>query len=59
NKKGSKRFIMSRDHLKWMKKIFEDTPFPSSEQMGFIGETVGMDKRQVRVWFQNRRAVLK
>ncbi|KAJ3240115.1 hypothetical protein HDU81_004535 [Chytriomyces hyalinus] len=59
NRKGEKRFIMSREHLRWLKQIFEETPFPSGEQMQYIADTVGMDKRQVRVWFQNRRAVLK
>ncbi|KAJ3243053.1 hypothetical protein HDU78_000883 [Chytriomyces hyalinus] len=59
NRKGEKRFIMSREHLRWLKQIFEETPFPSSDQMQYIADTVGMDKRQVRVWFQNRRAVLK
>ncbi|KAJ3027544.1 UNVERIFIED_CONTAM: hypothetical protein HDU68_003630 [Siphonaria sp. JEL0065] len=57
--KKSKRFIMSRDHLKWLKKIFDETPFPSGEQMQHISDVVGMDRRQVRVWFQNRRAVEK
>ncbi|KAJ3062342.1 hypothetical protein HDU98_001779 [Podochytrium sp. JEL0797] len=57
--KRSKRFIMSREHLKWLKKMFEETPFPTSDQMQHISEVVGMDRRQVRVWFQNRRAVEK
>ncbi|KAJ3206505.1 hypothetical protein HDU83_001831 [Entophlyctis luteolus] len=57
--KKNKRFIMSREHLKWLKSVFEETPFPSAERMQQISEVVGMDKRQVRVWFQNRRAVEK
>ncbi|ORY52300.1 hypothetical protein BCR33DRAFT_711640 [Rhizoclosmatium globosum] len=57
--KKAKRFIMSREHLKWLKKVFEETPFPTAEQMQHISEVVGMDRRQVRVWFQNRRAVEK
>ncbi|KAJ3351882.1 hypothetical protein HDU83_008515 [Entophlyctis luteolus] len=57
--KKNKRFIMSREHLKWLKSVFDETPFPSAERMQQISEVVGMDKRQVRVWFQNRRAVEK
>ncbi|KAI9351181.1 hypothetical protein BDR26DRAFT_890865 [Obelidium mucronatum] len=57
--KKSKRFIMSREHLKWLKNIFDETPFPTSERMQHVSDVVGMDRRQVRVWFQNRRAVEK
>jgi len=51
-----KRKRISPEQLKALLEIFQKTDTPSSEVRERLAEQLNMSKREVQVWFQNRRA---
>ncbi|KAG2225040.1 hypothetical protein INT45_003240 [Circinella minor] len=52
----AKRKRISPDQFKRLSEVFEQTDTPSSEVRENLANELGMTKREVQVWFQNRRA---
>ncbi|KII84266.1 hypothetical protein PLICRDRAFT_95251 [Plicaturopsis crispa FD-325 SS-3] len=42
-----------------LKESFRLNPFPNAEERDALGERLRMSRKQVQIWFQNRRQVLK
>ena len=61
NKKGSKpkRTRATGEALDFLKKEFEANPNPTSQRRKKISELTGLPEKNVRIWFQNRRAKLR
>ncbi|KAJ2964968.1 hypothetical protein NQZ79_g194 [Umbelopsis isabellina] len=51
-----KRKRISPDQLRALVQVFKETDTPSSEVREKLAEQLDMSKREVQVWFQNRRA---
>ncbi|KAH8551349.1 hypothetical protein BGW37DRAFT_493316 [Umbelopsis sp. PMI_123] len=51
-----KRKRISPEQLKALLEVFEQTDTPSSQLREELAERLNMSKREVQVWFQNRRA---
>ncbi|KAI9285665.1 hypothetical protein BC943DRAFT_336967 [Umbelopsis sp. AD052] len=51
-----KRKRISPEQLKSLLEVFEQTDTPSSQLREELAERLNMSKREVQVWFQNRRA---
>jgi len=59
NKKRKKRTVFNQETVNALNIEFELQPSPSSQQLAFIAEKMGLDKETVRVWFCNKRQNLK
>jgi len=59
NKKRKKRTVFNQDTVNALCVEFEQHPSPSSHQLTFIADRMGLDKETVRVWFCNKRQNLK
>jgi len=59
NKKRKKRTVFNLETVNALNIEFELQPSPSSQQLAFIAEKMGLDKETVRVWFCNKRQNLK
>lgn len=61
SKKGSKpkRTRATGEALDFLKKEFETNPNPTSQRRKKISELTGLPEKNVRIWFQNRRAKLR
>jgi len=59
NKKRKKRTVFNQDTVNALNVEFELQPSPSSVQLSFIADKMGLDKETVRVWFCNKRQNLK
>ncbi|KAI8611407.1 hypothetical protein BC830DRAFT_659017 [Chytriomyces sp. MP71] len=57
--KAYKRVPIPRRAKGVLKKIFEGTPHPSPARIAEISAALGLERKKVRVWFQNQRAQLK
>ncbi|KAI8834279.1 hypothetical protein BJ741DRAFT_610536 [Chytriomyces cf. hyalinus JEL632] len=53
------RFKPTPAQLEFLMRVFEKNPFPSTALCAKIGATMQRDAKNVRFWFQNRRATLK
>ncbi|KAI8828208.1 hypothetical protein BJ741DRAFT_627047 [Chytriomyces cf. hyalinus JEL632] len=53
------RFKPTPAQLEFLMRVFEKNPFPSTALCTRIGATMCRDAKNVRFWFQNRRATLK
>jgi len=59
NKKRKKRTVFNQETVNALNVEFDVQPSPSSQQLGFIADKMGLDKETVRVWFCNKRQTLK
>jgi len=59
DKKRKKRTVFNQETVNALNIEFELQPSPSSQQLAFIAEKMGLDKETVRVWFCNKRQNLK
>lgn len=61
NKKGSKpkRTRATGEALDFLKREFDNNPNPTSQRRKKISELTGLPEKNVRIWFQNRRAKLR
>jgi len=59
NKKRKKRTVFNQETVNALNIEFDLQPSPSSQQLAFIAEKMGLDKETVRVWFCNKRQNLK
>jgi len=59
NKKRKKRTVFNQETVNALNIEFELQPSPSSQQLAFIAEKMGLDKETVRVWFCNKMQNLK
>ena len=59
NKKRKKRTVFNQGTVNALNVEFDRQPCPSSQQLAFIAEKMGLDKETVRVWFCNKRQNLK
>lgn len=59
NKKRKKRTVFNQDTVNALCVEFDLHPSPSSHQLAFIADKMGLDKETVRVWFCNKRQNLK
>jgi len=55
-KKRLPRTILSTDQIRELEVYFEEDYLPSASKMNTIALRLGLERRVVRVWFQNRRA---
>ncbi|KAJ3066145.1 hypothetical protein HDU98_010534 [Podochytrium sp. JEL0797] len=53
------RIRMPKKQMEWLKQRYAENPHPTPERMKEMADRVGMEKRKLRIWFQNRRAVEK
>ncbi|KAJ3233380.1 hypothetical protein HDU81_002313 [Chytriomyces hyalinus] len=53
------RFKPTPAQLEFLSRVFEKNPFPSTALCTRIGAAMRRDAKNVRFWFQNRRATLK
>eukprot|EP00121_Abeoforma_whisleri_P012011 Awhi_evm1s11085 len=56
SKKRLPRTILSTDQIRELEVFFEEDYLPSAAKMNTIAVRLGLERRVVRVWFQNRRA---
>ncbi|KAI8365002.1 Homeodomain-like protein [Choanephora cucurbitarum] len=56
--KGKRKRILPYQYNRLVQ-VFDQTDTPSSEKRGQLAEELDMTKREVQVWFQNRRAKIK
>ncbi|KAJ3025244.1 UNVERIFIED_CONTAM: hypothetical protein HDU68_007336 [Siphonaria sp. JEL0065] len=59
---GSKklnRFKPTESELLLLVSIFQKNPFPSANFQKKVAENMGVNVKQIRFWFQNRRATMK
>ncbi|TPX46965.1 hypothetical protein CcCBS67573_g10285 [Chytriomyces confervae] len=59
DKEKGKRHRIPRDQMSWLRERYAENPHPTPAQMHVMARQLGMDRRKLRVWFQNRRAVAK
>jgi hypothetical protein len=55
----AKRKRASAYQLEMLRKIFQKTPFPSSESRKRLAKELGMTPRSVQIWFQNQRQLAR
>jgi hypothetical protein len=41
------------------RRLFKECPHPDEKQRGELSKRLGLDPRQVKFWFQNRRTQMK
>ncbi|XP_045165821.2 paired mesoderm homeobox protein 2-like [Mercenaria mercenaria] len=54
--KKKARTNYTNEQIQALLKIFHETPYPDSEMMETIGKDLGISEKQVKIWFQNKRA---
>ncbi|XP_060554241.1 pituitary homeobox 1-like [Ruditapes philippinarum] len=54
--KKNARTNFTNEQVKALLKIFYETPYPDSEMMENIGKDLNITEKQVKIWFQNKRA---
>ncbi|XP_060554240.1 homeobox protein unc-42-like [Ruditapes philippinarum] len=54
--KKNSRTNFTNEQVKALMKIFHETPYPDSEMMENIGKDLNITEKQVKIWFQNKRA---
>ncbi|XP_065858981.1 homeobox-leucine zipper protein ATHB-7-like isoform X2 [Euphorbia lathyris] len=59
SKKDSNRRRFSDEQIKYMEFMFEAESRPESQMKEQLANELGLEPRQVSIWFQNRRARLK
>jgi hypothetical protein len=42
-----------------VRRLFKECPHPDEKQRGELSKRLGLDPRQVKFWFQNRRTQMK
>jgi homeobox-leucine zipper protein len=42
-----------------LRRLFKECPHPDEKQRGELSRRLGLDPRQVKFWFQNRRTQMK
>ncbi|KAI8827888.1 hypothetical protein BJ741DRAFT_445233 [Chytriomyces cf. hyalinus JEL632] len=52
---GGKRFRPTKAQVDWLKRKFEETPNPKSDEMRRLSDESGIEILKLRVWFQNKR----
>ena len=50
-----RRWKITHTQTSYLKLFFSSRPFPSQNDLDQISSTLGVTKRQVKVWFQNHR----
>ncbi|KAI9351178.1 hypothetical protein BDR26DRAFT_914566, partial [Obelidium mucronatum] len=55
NDPDAKRFRLPKKQMDWLKRRYEETPHPTQEELMAFSSKIGMNKRKLRIWFQNRR----
>ncbi|KAJ3240119.1 hypothetical protein HDU81_004539 [Chytriomyces hyalinus] len=48
--KNNKRFRIPKDQMVWLKKVFSETPLPSTERMAEIAGEVDVDVHKIKIW---------
>ncbi|KAJ3005916.1 UNVERIFIED_CONTAM: hypothetical protein HDU68_004353 [Siphonaria sp. JEL0065] len=59
NDPENQRFRLPHQQMNWLKSKYEQNPHPSPHDVAEMAKKLGMNKRKLRIWFQNRRAVAK
>ncbi|KAJ3240116.1 hypothetical protein HDU81_004536 [Chytriomyces hyalinus] len=52
---SSKRFRPTKAQVEWLKRKFEESPNPKSDEMRRLSDESGIEILKLRVWFQNKR----
>ncbi|KAI8827985.1 hypothetical protein BJ741DRAFT_441530, partial [Chytriomyces cf. hyalinus JEL632] len=52
---AGKRFRPTKAQVDWLKRKFEETPNPKSDEMRRLSDESGIEILKLRVWFQNKR----
>ncbi|KAJ3231514.1 hypothetical protein HDU77_001087, partial [Chytriomyces hyalinus] len=52
---AGKRFRPTKAQVEWLKRKFEETPNPKSDEMRRLSDESGIEILKLRVWFQNKR----
>ena len=55
-KTGKFRAFLTEKHKHVLEKLWEKTKFPGKEEREKLGQQLGLDQRQVQIWFQNMRS---
>ncbi|KAI8831051.1 hypothetical protein BJ741DRAFT_514354, partial [Chytriomyces cf. hyalinus JEL632] len=50
------KFKPTESQLALLVGLFEKNPFPSAALRSSLADTLGVQPKQIRFWFQNRRA---
>lgn len=59
NSKRRKRTTISSNSKEILEQYYQTNPLPSTEEIGNLSNNLALDKRVIRIWFQNRRAIGK
>jgi len=59
NQKRRKRTTISSNSKEVLEQYYQTNPLPSTEEIGNLSNNLTLDKRVIRIWFQNRRAIGK
>ncbi|KAL5270800.1 hypothetical protein ACHWQZ_G001467 [Mnemiopsis leidyi] len=59
NSKRRKRTTISSNSKEVLEQYYQTNPLPSTEEIGNLSNNLTLDKRVIRIWFQNRRAIGK
>jgi hypothetical protein len=57
--KCKRRHRVPPGHLQVLEEVFAAEPFPHAEAKDVLARRLGMTKRSITIWFQNKRARLK
>nr|WOR75494.1 HD-Zip IV transcription factor [Spirogyra pratensis] len=59
NKKGKKYHRHTAHQIHEMEMLFKECPHPDEKQRAELSKALGLEPRQVKFWFQNRRTQMK
>nr|CAB3474326.1 unnamed protein product [Digitaria exilis] len=59
NKRRKSYHRHTAEQIKAMEAVFKESPHPDEKQRQHLSQELGLSKRQVKFWFQNRRTQIK